>query len=92
MMEEGMKIGKIEFVSEGFKRILASEGVKALVEQHTNAICDRANANLTQESVGYQAKIYPPAGGVRWVGVVAATDHASYVEEMENKALSRAVR
>lgn len=91
-MMDGVTVDKIEFVDKGFKDILASDGVKNLVEQHTEAICSRANANLTQDSEGYVTKIYPPSDGVRWVGVVAATDHASMVDEAENKSLSRAVQ
>jgi len=86
------KITKIEFVSAGFKQILNSPGVESMIRQHTEAVCDRANANLHTESEGYLSKVFTGGGQGRVVGVVYTTDHASMVAEAEEKALSRAVR
>ena len=88
-MSGGMKIKKIEFVSAGFAEILASDGVRNIVQEHTEAICDRANANLVTEGEGFKCNVLSPPG--RHLGVVFATDHASLVAETEEKALSRAV-
>ena len=84
------QITRIKFISDGFKAILASDGVRKLVTEQTAAIKARADANISGKSVGYNMKIYPPGG--RWIGIVGTTDHASIVAEAEEKALSRAVR
>lgn len=89
-MNKGYQIEKIEFVSSGFAEILRSAGVQSIVQQHTDAICARANANLTEESEGFKSKVLSPPN--RYLGVVYTTDHASRVAEAEEKALSRAVR
>lgn len=86
------KIEKIEFISAGFKEILNSGGVAAIITKHTEAVCERANANLTEESEGFRSKVFQGAGQGRVVGTVYTTDHASRVAEAEEKALSRAVR
>ena len=91
-LQGGMKISKIEFVSAGFKEILSSDGVAAIITQHTEAICDRANANLSEESEGFKSRVFQGGGQGRVVGTVYTTDHASRVAEAEEKALSRAVR
>lgn len=88
---QGIQIERIKFKSEGFKEILNSGGVQGLVESQTAAICSRANANLTEESVGFKYRVFQGSRAQRWVGVVYTTDHASCVAETENKALSRAV-
>ena len=86
---KGYKIEKITFVSSGFKEILNSAGVEAIIREHTEATKARANANITEESVGYKSAYFH---GGRVVGTVYTTDHASRVAEAEYKALSRAVR
>lgn len=86
------KITKINFISAGFKEVLNSGGVEALIRQHTEATRAAANANLTEESVGYKSKVFTGGGQGRVVGVVYTTDHASMVAETEHKALSSAVR
>lgn len=91
-MSSGYRIEKIEFVSSGFKEILNSSGVAALITEHTNAVCSRANANLTEDSSGYKSKVFQGGSQGRVVGTVYTTDHASRVAEAEYKALSRAVR
>lgn len=92
MSQGGMKIEKIQFVSAGFKEILNSPGVESIIRQHTEAIGERANANLHVESEGYKTKVFTGGGQGRVVGVVYTTDHASMVAETEDKALSKAVR
>ena len=84
---------RIEFNSDGFKQILKSDGVKSMVQEHTDTIRDRANGNIDGESEGFSSDvIYGGYGGGRWVGFVSTTDAASQRAEAEDKALSRAVR
>lgn len=88
----GKKQIKIEFKSEGFQDILNSEGVHSLIKAKTDAICERANANLEEESIGYKSNVFQGNRRTdRWLGSVYTTDHVSIVAEAEDKALSRAV-
>ena len=83
---------KIEFISAGFREILLSDGVKALVDEATTEIQSKANANLLEDSEGYEKTVmYGNYGGGRWVGFVQCTDRASCVAEAEYNALSGAV-
>ena len=66
---------KIEFISAGFREILASDGVKALVDEATTEIQSKANANCPEHSNGYEKTVmYGNYGGGRWVGFVQCTD------------------
>lgn len=89
---------KIEFNSEGFRQILLSSGVQGVVEDATNQITARANANLTvSSSEGYEGDVLESprmsgyGNGGRWVGFVRALDYKTMADEAENKSLSRAV-
>ncbi len=83
---------KIQFISAGFREILASDGVKALVDDAASEIQSKANANLLEDSEGYEKTVmYGGYGGGRWVGFVQCTDRASCVAEAEYNALSGAV-
>lgn len=83
---------RIKFISAGFREILASDGVKALVDEATTEIQSKANANLLANSEGYEKTVmYGGYGGGRWVGFVQCTDRASCVAEAECNALSGAV-
>lgn len=88
----------IEFNSEGFREILMSNGVRNVVEDATNRIATRANANLTDaSSEGYEGDVVESprmsnyGNGGRWVGFVRALDYKAMADEAENKSLSRAV-
>lgn len=88
----------ITFNSEGFREILTSEGVRAVVEEATQKIANNANANLTDPtSEGYEGDVLMSprmsnyGNGGRWVGFVRALDHKAMADEAENKSLSRAV-
>lgn len=84
---------KIEFNSAGFKEILTSDGVKALVQSTAEAIQAKANANIAEESEGFSARVRIGGyGGGRWIGHVTTTDKASIRAESEDKALTRAVK
>lgn len=85
---------KIEFYSEGFKGILNSGGVQALVQSKAEEICARANANVGGiETDGYKTTVMQGGyGGGRWIAHVQAADYAAAVAEAENKALTKAVK
>lgn len=84
---------KLEFVPEGFKAILCSEGARAACEEAGGAIQARANANLNAESEGYamSSRTVTAYGSLRNMTFVYTTDKASIIAEAEDKALSKAV-
>lgn len=82
---------RIEFISEGFREILCSEGVRAEVESVGAGIQARANASLEEESEGYYLRTANTGGGGRWAAFVGASDHAALVAESENQVLTKAV-
>ena len=83
----------IEFNSAGFREILTSDGVRAVVQAATDEIQAKANANISEESEGFSSQVRIGGyGGGRWVGHVTATDGASIRAESEDKALTRAVK
>ncbi len=85
---------RLDFLhGEGFKQILQSEGTKAMISGHANAIKARADANLNgAESEGFNEKVIMGGyGGGRWVGIVGTSDLATVIAESENKALTKAV-
>ena len=85
---------KIEFYSEGFRQLLMSDGVRALVESTADDICARANANVGDiETAGYKVTTMQGGyGGGRWISHVQAADFAAAAAEAENKTLTRAVK
>ena len=78
---------RLEFISEGFKEILCSQGVKEVVEDKANEIAMRAQANLTGNGDVTMSSRLGGYGGGRYVAYV----HCPAYEESENKALSKAV-
>ena len=83
---------KLEFISEGFKEILESDGVKTAVENAANEIAKRADNYVDSDSDGFRAHTWMSnIGGGRWAGSVWTTDYKSMAAEAENKALSKAV-
>lgn len=75
----------LEFVSEGFRAILLSDGCRSLVESATENI--RANAGD-----GFESNVFVGGfGGGRWVGYVGTTDYESMRTEAEDKVLERAI-
>lgn len=84
---------EIEFFSDGFKQILNSDGVRAVLEAKAKEIQSRANANIQGDSEGYRVKVWRGGyGGGRLIASVYTTDWESLKAESENKALSRAVK
>lgn len=83
---------RIEFISEGFRQILLSEGCHEVVKQTTDEIVERANANNTRGGEGFRASTEVGGyGGGRWIGFVSTTDKNAKIAEAEDKALTRAV-
>lgn len=89
-MIDGIK--KIEFISQGFKDILLSEGVKLQVECIAKNIQAEANSGVTEDSDGFSANVIAGGyGGGRYVGFVTSIDEKAAQAESENKVLSKAV-
>ena len=83
---------RIQFNSEGFRQILLSEGCRDLVQQTTEGIADRANANNTRGGDGFKATTQVGGyGGGRWIGFVTATDKKASAAQSEDQALTRAI-
>lgn len=83
---------RLQFNSEGFKQILLSEGCRSLVENTTNEICEKANANNTRGGDGFKATTQVGGyGGGRWIGFVTATDAKASAAQSEDNALTRAL-
>lgn len=80
---------KIEFNSAGFRNLLFSDGVKNLVQNTTNNIASKANAN---SGGGFEARVQKGGyGGGRYIGFVTSTDPSAARAEAEDKALTRAI-
>lgn len=83
---------RIVFNSDGFRQILLSDGIKSLVEQTTNEIKDKANANNSRGGEGFDSNVQVGGfGGGRWIGFVKSTDSQSAAAESEDQALTRAL-
>lgn len=83
----------IEWNHAGFEALLCDEGTMALVREHTERICEAANANNHRGGNGFecatrQGRAY---GSQRAMGFVYSTDQKSAIAESEDKALSKAV-
>lgn len=83
---------RIQFISNGFKQILLSEGTHKVVEATATEICEKANANNTHGGNGFAARTQVGGyGGGRWIGFVTATDRKANIAQAEDQALTRAV-
>ena len=83
---------RLEFISDGFKELLCSDGVQGVVQSAAAGIQARANANanLSEDSTGYYMRTVQGSVG-RWLGFVGATDHETLVAESEYQALTKAM-
>lgn len=79
------KKGKIEFIDQGFRDVLSSEGCKSEIERVANNIASRAGENFSAHVKYYGA-------GHRYIGFVNPNNIEGVKEESENKVLSSAVR
>ena len=88
----GKKV-EIEFFSDGFAQIVASAGTMSAVQDATNQIQARANANNTRGGSGFYAgtRMGRAYGANRALGFVYSSDKESALAESEDKALSGAV-
>lgn len=84
---------KIEFNSDGFKEILESAGVEAVVRSAAETIRTKAEANLNDpKSEGYTLTTWMGSyGGGRWIGSVTGADRRANEAEAEYKTLSGGV-
>ena len=79
---------RIEFNTEGFRELLQSNEVKGLVEEHANAILDRAGG----EEEGFSASVWEAGyGGGRWAGTVRTASYDAARAEATDKTLTKAV-
>lgn len=77
------KTVRIEHISEGWRQILCSAGVKALVDSTGQRMADMAGD-------GYAYKeAYLSYGGGRVGGFVVADTHEARLDEARNKTLER---
>ena len=84
-------IEEITFISAGFKAILESDGVRDLVQDLADGICDRANANYGRD--GFQTTVkHLGYGGGRWGAFISSVDRRAAQAEAEDKVLSRAIQ
>ena len=88
-----MKVNNIFYLlKEGFRGILLSDGCRELIQQTTDEIRDRADANNDRGGEGFSSTVQVGNyGGGRWIGYVGTTDQASAIAEAEDKALTRAL-
>lgn len=87
-----MANARIVFNSEGFRQILLSEGCHKLVQNTTEEICQKANANNTRGGDGFIANTQVGGyGGGRWIGFVSASDSNASAAQSEDQALTRAL-
>ena len=83
-------IGDITFISAGFKQILESEGVRDLVQELADGICDRANANYGGDGFGVSVK-HLNYGGGRVGAFIYAKDADAAKAQSEDQVLTRAI-
>lgn len=82
----------IEWIHEGFEAILCDSGTMREVEQATETICSRANANNRRGGTFRSGTRTGVAfGSRRALGFVYSGDSRSAIAESEDKALSGAV-
>ena len=83
---------RIEFIGEAFGEILRSDEVRSEVEEVTEGIYERANANNTRGGEGFRMSVESSGRfkNRRWVGFVSTTDKYSVIAETEDGALTRA--
>lgn len=84
-------ITNIEFLNDGFKAILQSDGCRELVETTTQEIAEKANANNTRGGTGFETTVLYGTRAGRYVGFVHTTDKNSEIAEAEDGALTRGV-
>ena len=84
-------IERIEFINDGFKAILSSDGCREAVSQATQEIADKANAMNGRGGTGFETKVEFGGRAQRYIGFVHTTDKNSEIAESEDGALTRGV-
>ena len=89
----GMTVStRLEFISEGFRQILLSDGCHELVSSITEEIAEKANANNDRGGEGFASSVQVGGyGGGRWIGFVGTQDNKGCIAESEDLALTRAL-
>lgn len=82
---------RIEFISEGFREILTSQGTKQLIDTTAQEIADRANANSGLADGFQPDTIEGRYGGGRYIGFVSTATKEAKKAEAENGALTGAI-
>lgn len=86
------EVARIEFISQGFKDILLSEGVGELVASHTERVCAECNGLNYRGGEGFESATFKGNyGGGRWVGYIGAIDEEARMAAAEDKVFERAL-
>lgn len=80
-------IERLEFKSEGFRRILRSQGAVAMTHEQAKQLAARAQASSGAEGFEVRASV----GANRARSVVITTTPEAMAAEAEGKALTRAL-
>lgn len=83
-------IEEINFISAGFKQILESDGVRDLVQDVANGICERANANYGGDGFAVNVR-HLGYGGGRYGAFISSVDENASRAEANDHVLTRAI-
>lgn len=83
-------IDEITFISQGFKQVLESDGVRDLIQQHADEICERANANFGGDGFAVNVRHFGYGGG-RWGAFISSVNRRAAAAESEEHVLTRAI-
>lgn len=83
-------IEEINFISAGFKQILESDGVRDLVQDVANGICERANANFGGDGFAVNVR-HLGYGGGRYGAFISSVDESAARAEANDHVLTRAI-
>lgn len=83
-------IEEINFISAGFKQILESDGVRDLVQDVANGICERANANYGGDGFAVNVR-HLGYGGGRYGAFISSVDENAARAEASDHVLTRAI-
>lgn len=83
-------IEEINFISAGFKQILESDGVRDLVQDVANGICERANANYGGDGFAVNVR-HLGYGGGRYGAFISSVDENAARAEANDHVLTRAI-
>lgn len=93
-------IAKIEFISDGFKAILQTEGTREVVQEVTDSIKQNCEANYDAVSIDgvgpdtFHSEVKPATASQyksRYVGFVSTSDPYAVAAEVNDKVMTRAL-